>query len=88
MKQNTQQEAPLNWFILKQAALETRIGEPIFITLQIVYDGYVEVKLMTPDGVYGFSEGWSLQEAVMVAGEMLVASYEYQASQQKEENHP
>jgi hypothetical protein len=80
MTKHTHREDPLNWFSLEQAKLETQLGEPIFVTLNIVYDGYVEVKLMTPDGEYGFSKGWSLEAAVAEAGKMLAMVREYEAS--------
>ena len=83
MKKAPRKEDPLNWFSLEQAKLETQLGEPIFVTLNIVYDGYVEVKLMTPDGEYGFSKGWSLEAAVAEAGQMLMMVHEYEASLKK-----
>jgi len=44
---------------------------PLFVTIRIVYDGYVEVDVETFDGRCGTAAGWVLDQALEEAVAIL-----------------
>ena len=59
------------WLRDQQERLATAVGEPLFVTLRIVYDGFVEVDVETFDGRCGTATGWVLDQVLEEAVAML-----------------
>ncbi|MCP5100327.1 MAG: hypothetical protein GY943_32650 [Chloroflexi bacterium] len=61
-----------DWLIQEQQHLAKKVGEPIFITIRLVYDGEIEVEVETCTGRHGMAWGDSLPEALSAAIETLL----------------
>ena len=59
------------WLRDQQERLATAVGEPLFVTIRIVYDGFVEVDVETLDGRCGTATGWVLDQVLEEAVAML-----------------
>lgn len=59
------------WLRDQQERLATAVGEPLFVTIRIVYDGFVEVDVETVEGRWGTAAGWVLDQALEEAVAML-----------------
>ena len=59
------------WLRDQQERLATTVGVPLFVTIRIVYDGFVEVDVETFDGRCGTAAGWVLDQALEEAVAML-----------------
>ena len=59
------------WLRDQQERLATAVGEPLFVTIRIVYDGFVEVDVETVEGRWGTASGWVLDQALEEAVAML-----------------
>jgi hypothetical protein len=59
------------WLRDQQERLATAVGEPLFVTIRIVYDGFVEVDVETVEGRLGTAAGWVLDQALEEAVAML-----------------
>lgn len=55
----------------------TGLGEPPFITIRVINDGFIEVDVETFSGRQGSGGGWSLSEAVATAVDCLLALAEF-----------
>jgi hypothetical protein len=63
--------AEQDWLIQEQQRLAEKVGEPIFITIRLVYDGEIEVEVETGTGRHGMAWGDTLTEALSAAVETL-----------------
>jgi len=61
-----------DWLMQEQQRLAEKVGEPIFVTIRMVYDGYIEVEVETGTGRHGIAEGDSLPETLTSAVETLL----------------
>jgi hypothetical protein len=59
------------WLRDQQERLATAAGVPLFVTIRIVYDGFVEVDVETFDGRWGTAAGWVLDQALEEAVAMM-----------------
>lgn len=59
------------WLRDQQERLATAVGVPLFVTIRIVYDGFVEVDVETFDGRRGTAVGWVLDQALEEAVAMM-----------------
>jgi hypothetical protein len=59
------------WLRDQQERLATAVGVPLFVTIRIVYDGFVEVDVETFDGRWGTAAGWVLDQALEEAVAMM-----------------
>jgi len=60
------------WLMQEQQRLAEQVGEPIFVTIRLVYDGFVEVDVETFTGRHGAAGGDSLPETLAAAVETLL----------------
>jgi hypothetical protein len=60
------------WLLQEQQRQAAIIGEPIFVTIRLVYDGYIEVEVVTFTGRHGVGVGYSLATALSAAVETLL----------------
>lgn len=65
--------AAQTWLLNRQDELAERVGEPVMLLLRLVYDGYLEVELITPSGRSGLAVGGRLTDLLEEAVEMLLA---------------
>ena len=56
----------------EQSRLAGKVGEPIFVTIRLVYDGFVEVDIETITGRNGMACGGLLPEVLLSAVETLL----------------
>jgi hypothetical protein len=70
------------WLIQEQQRLADIVGEPLFVTIRLIYDGSVEVKVETFTGRHGMAGGDSLPEIWQAAVETLLALDEMHATPQ------
>ncbi len=61
-----------DWLVQEQQRLAEKVGEPIFITIRLVYDGEIEVEVETCTGRHGMAWGDSVLEALSAAIETLL----------------
>jgi hypothetical protein len=88
---NTEEAGPLDWLQQEQIRLIDRLGEPPFITIRLIYDGFYEVEVSTFTDRYGFAHGWSLPEVLASAADCLLALDEFHLVKQcqaEEESPP
>ncbi len=64
--------ATYDWLLQEQQRLADKVGEPIFVTIRLVYDGFIEVDVETFTGRYGMAGGNSLSETLAAAVEALL----------------
>lgn len=55
----------------EQQRLAEKVGEPLLVTIRIVYDGSFEVDVWTFSGQQGVSSGDSLSKALIAAVENM-----------------
>jgi hypothetical protein len=60
------------WLIKEQKRLGDIVGEPLFVTIRLVYDGTVEVDVETFAARHGMAVGSSLPETWQAAVETLL----------------
>jgi hypothetical protein len=68
-------EAPTEihaWLLKEQQRLAEKVGEPIFVTIRLVYDGFCEVDIETINGRFGQAGGDLLPETMNDAVETLL----------------
>ena len=56
-----------DWLIQEQHHLAEKVGEPLLVTIRIVYDGSFEVDLKTFSGQQGVASGESLPDTLTTA---------------------
>ncbi|MCI0398948.1 MAG: hypothetical protein L0332_30245 [Chloroflexi bacterium] len=56
----------------EQQRLAEEVGEPLFITIRLVYDGFIEVEVQTFTDRHGLATGYSLPETLAAAVEALL----------------
>lgn len=61
-----------NWLLEEQHRLAEKAGEPLFVTIRLVYDGFIEVDVQTFTGRQGMAGGESLPETMAAAVETLL----------------
>lgn len=59
------------WLRDQQERLAKAVGVPLFVTIRVVYDGFVEVDVETFDGRRGTAAGWVLDQALEEAVAMM-----------------
>jgi hypothetical protein len=65
-------KAAHDWLLKEQHRLAEKVGEPIFVTIRLVYDGFIEVDVETFDGRQAIAGGDSLPETMAAAVETLL----------------
>jgi hypothetical protein len=60
-----------DWLLQEQHRLAEKVGEPLFVTIRIVYDGSFEVDVKTFSGQQGVASGESLSKTLATAVETL-----------------
>ncbi|MCI0394782.1 MAG: hypothetical protein L0332_30355 [Chloroflexi bacterium] len=60
------------WLLQEQQRLAEEVGEPLFITIRLVYDGFIEVEVQTFTDRHGMAAGYSLPETLVAAVETLL----------------
>ena len=65
-----------DWLLQEQHRLAEKVGEPLFVTIRIVYDGSFEVDVKTFSGQQGVAGGKSLSETLTTAVETLLWVHE------------
>ncbi len=60
------------WLLQEQQRLAEKVGEPIFVTIRLVYDGFCEVDIETVNGRFGQAGGDRLPETMNDAVETLL----------------
>ena len=60
-----------DWLLEEQRRLAEKVGEPLFVTIRIVFDGSFEVDVKTFSGQHGMAGGESLSETLTTAVETL-----------------
>ena len=60
------------WLLQEQQRLAEKVGEPIFVTIRLVYDGFCEVDIQTINGRFGRAGGDRLPETMNDAVETLL----------------
>ena len=60
-----------NWLLQEQHRLAEKVGEPLFVTIRIVFDGSFEVDVKTFSGQQGVASGESLPDALTAAVDAL-----------------
>jgi len=68
------------WLIQEQQRLGDIVGEPLFVTMRLIYDGSVEVEVETFTGRHGMAGGDSLPETWQAAVETLLVLDEIRAN--------
>ncbi len=61
-----------DWLLSEQHRLTEEVGEPLFVTIRLVYDGFIEVDVETFTGQQGLASGDSLPETLNAAIETLL----------------
>ena len=61
-----------DWLLQEQHRLAEKVGEPLFVTIRIVYDGSFEVDVKTFSGQQGVAGGKSLSETLTTAVDTLL----------------
>ena len=61
-----------NWLLKEQHRLAEKAGEPLFVTIRLVYDGFIEVDVKTFAGQQGMAGGESLPETLVAAVDTLL----------------
>ena len=61
-----------DWLLKEQHRLAEKVGEPLFVTIHLVYDGFIEVDVKTFAGQQGMAGGESLPETLTAAVETLL----------------
>lgn len=61
-----------DWLLKEQHRLAEKVGEPLFVTIRLVYDGVFEVDVKTFAGQHGMADGESLPETLAAAVETLL----------------
>ena len=60
-----------DWLLQEQHRLAEKVGEPLFITIRIVFDGTFEVDVKTFSCQQGAADGESLSKALTTAVENM-----------------
>jgi hypothetical protein len=60
------------WLLQEHQRLAEKVGEPLFVTIRLVYDGFIEVDVKTFAGQQGMAGGDSLPETLAAAVETLL----------------
>ena len=60
-----------DWLLQEQHRLAEKVGEPLFVTIRIVFDGSFEVDVKTFSGQQGVANGESLSKTLTTAVETL-----------------
>ena len=60
------------WLLKEQNRLAEKVGEPLFFTIRLVFDGFLEVEVVTFAGQQGTAAGKSLSETMVAAVETLL----------------
>ena len=60
------------WLLQEQQRLADIVGEPLFVTIRLIYDGSVEVEVETFTDRHGMAAGDSLPETWQAAVETLL----------------
>ena len=60
------------WLLQEQQRLADIVGEPLFVTIRLIYDGTVEVDVETFTARHGMPVGSSLPETRQAAVETLL----------------
>jgi hypothetical protein len=61
-----------DWLLKEQHRLAEQVGEPLLVTIRLVYDGFIEVDVKTFAGQQGMAGGESLPETLAAAVETLL----------------
>ena len=61
-----------SWLLQEQHRLAEKVGEPLFVTIRIVFDGSFEVDVKTFSGQQGVAGGASLSETLATAVDTLL----------------
>lgn len=61
------------WLLQEQQRWADRVGEPLFVTIRLVYDGTIEVDVETFTGQHGMAGGESLSQSLTAAVELLLS---------------
>ena len=64
------------WLLKEQMRLAEKVGEPLFVTIHLVFDGTIEVDVKTFAGKQGMAGGESLPESLTAAVETLLYLHE------------
>jgi len=68
------------WLTQEQQRLGDIVGEPLFVTIRLIYDGSVEVEVETFTDRHGMAAGDSLPETWQAAVETLLVLDEIRAT--------
>ena len=68
--------AAQDWLLKEQRRLAEKVGEPLFVTIYLVYDGFIEVDVKTFSGQQSMAGGESLPETLAAAAEALLYLHE------------
>ena len=56
-----------DWLLKEQQRLAEKVGEPLFVTIRLVFDGFIEVEIKTFAGQQSKAGGDSLSETLTAA---------------------